>query len=51
MVWDNQQQGQVERGGVELSEGGLLNGLPFECVVLIWEICNGDPIFYVILDL
>jgi hypothetical protein len=32
-------------------EGDLLNGLTFECVVSIWEICNGDPLFYVILDL
>jgi hypothetical protein len=57
VVEDKQQQGkgekvvQVEREGVELLEGDLLNGLPFECVVLVWEMCNGDLIFYFILDL
>jgi hypothetical protein len=41
----------VEEEGAELPEGGLLNGLTFECVISVWEICNGDPIFCVILDL
>jgi hypothetical protein len=57
VVADNQEQGEgeevgkVEGEGAELLEGGLLNSLAFECVVLVWEICNGDPIFCVILDL
>jgi hypothetical protein len=57
VVADNQEQGEgeevgkVEGEGAELLEGGLLNSLAFECVVLVWEICNGDSIFFVILDL
>jgi hypothetical protein len=50
VVGDNQQQGaweevgQVEGEGGELPQGDLLNGLSFECVVSVWEICHGDPI-------
>jgi hypothetical protein len=43
--------GQVEEEGGELPEGGLLNGLAFESVVSVWEICNDDSIFCVILNL
>jgi hypothetical protein len=53
VVGDNQQQGEGkevgqgegEEEGAELLEGDLLNGLAFECVVLIWEICNGTYYF------
>jgi hypothetical protein len=41
----------VEGERVELLEEGLLNCLVFECVILVCEICNGDLIFYIILDL
>jgi hypothetical protein len=57
VVRDNQQHGegeevgQVKGEGVKLPEGDLLNCLVFECVVLVCEICNDDPIFYVILVL
>jgi hypothetical protein len=54
LLGDNQQQGEEEEVGLgeeEGLEGDLLNGLAFECVVSIWEICNCDPLFCVILDL
>jgi hypothetical protein len=54
LLEDNQQQGEEEEVGLgeeEGLEGDLLNGLAFECVVSIWEICNCDPLFCVILDL
>jgi hypothetical protein len=41
----------VEGEEAKLPEGDLLNSLTFECVVSVWEICNDDPIFCVILDL
>jgi hypothetical protein len=50
LLGDNQQE-EVGLGEEEGLEGDLLNGLTFECVVSIWEICNCDPLFYVILDL
>jgi hypothetical protein len=54
LLGDSQQQGEEEEVGLgeeEGLEGDLLNGLAFECVVSIWEICNYDPLFCVILDL
>jgi hypothetical protein len=51
VVGDNQQQeegeevGQGEEEGAKLVEGNLFNGLAFECVVSICEICNGTHYF------